>query len=127
MRKFLMVVLGLTLVSFVPSDAWAIKLTAQQVKDTCGKQLTQSPGGFGCDKKCGTKQCSYGCVTKGPKKDQGCYGVAVIKTGGDTVPTSGQIAPGLLESGAGSMQTGGPAAAGATSRAPAAPGGGMLK
>jgi hypothetical protein len=39
---------GLTLILFVASDALALKLTAQQVKDTCGKKLTQSPDGFNC-------------------------------------------------------------------------------
>jgi hypothetical protein len=46
------------------ASAAGVKLTQQQVKDTCGKKLQSGGGAMGCEKSCGLNGehlCTFGC------------------------------------------------------------------
>jgi hypothetical protein len=74
--------------SFVAIEAHAATMTEQQVRNTCGGKLQSGSAGgssaMGCEKNCGSKLCTYGCVTT--KGKQTCSGEVVGRTqeGGST-------------------------------------------
>jgi hypothetical protein len=69
MRKSVLLLIFAFAVSaaFMISDqsfAAGVKLTQQQVKDTCGKKLQSGGGAMGCEKQCGLNGehlCTFGC------------------------------------------------------------------
>lgn len=81
MHKSLITILALVTLGFVAGEAAAKTImTEQQVRNTCGSKLQSGSAGgataMGCEKKCGSKTCTYGCHTpKGGK--QTCSGEVV--------------------------------------------------
>ena len=82
--------------SLFASELSAATLTEQQVRNICGSNLQSGSAGgstaMGCEKKCGTKLCTYGCTTS--KGKQRCDGVVLSGKKG-TKQTGGRqdIAP----------------------------------
>lgn len=70
-----------SLLSLATVQTAATTMTEQQVRNVCGDKLqTGSAGGksaIGCEKKCGNKLCTYGCVTANGK--QTCDGLVVSR------------------------------------------------
>jgi hypothetical protein len=68
MHKSVLFVFGfvaLAAFALVPHEAMAVKISPQQVKNVCGKQLQQGGGAMGCTKKCGLNGehlCDFGCL-----------------------------------------------------------------
>ena len=100
MRKSIFIAALVSLAIFA-GDAWATKLTPEQVKTVCGKKFATSPDGSqGCMKSCGEggkQSCDYRCQTKGPAKGK-CSGIVIEKV---TVSPGGPANPGSLPTGGG--------------------------
>jgi hypothetical protein len=68
MHKSVLFVFGfvaLAAFALVAHEAMAVKISPQQVKNVCGKQLQQGGGAMGCTKKCGLNGehlCDFGCL-----------------------------------------------------------------
>lgn len=57
-----MILLSVACLCLMPSFAsGASRVTEQQVRNVCGKDLQSSGGAIGCAKKCGNTTCDYGC------------------------------------------------------------------
>lgn len=57
-----MILLSVACLCLVPSFAnAATRVTEQQVRNVCGKNMQSSGGAIGCTKKCGNTVCDYGC------------------------------------------------------------------
>jgi hypothetical protein len=120
------IVLPIALVAVVIAsvDAFATtKLTEQQVKNVCGKDLTEVGMSMGCTKKCGAKMCDYSCSKDASGKASNCSGFVVIRAPGSTVG-NGVLPPGGLLNSGSAFGIQRPAAVGAplgSSPAPAGP------
>ena len=88
MRKFIISIMAATFtisiaLSLVVSEASAATLTEQQVRNTCGSKLQSGSAGgssaIGCEKKCGSRLCTYGCKTT--KGKQRCDGFVITGRG----------------------------------------------
>lgn len=57
-----MMLLSVACLCLLPSFASAAtRVTEQQVRNVCGKNLQSNGGAIGCAKKCGNTVCDYGC------------------------------------------------------------------
>lgn len=57
-----MMLLSVACLCLLPTFAsGATRITEQQVRNICGKDLQSSGGAIGCAKKCGNTACDYGC------------------------------------------------------------------
>jgi len=57
-----MILLSVACLCLVPTFAsGATRVTEQQVRNVCGKNLQSGGGAIGCTKKCGDTVCDYGC------------------------------------------------------------------
>jgi hypothetical protein len=64
MRKSIICIIGLAALALFATEAEAVKLTQQQVKNTCGSKLQSSNGVDYCVKKCGLNgehSCDFSC------------------------------------------------------------------
>jgi hypothetical protein len=64
MRKSFMFIIGLATLALFATEAAAVKITEQQVKNVCGSKLQSAGGAMGCSKKCGLNQehtCDFSC------------------------------------------------------------------
>jgi len=91
MRKSIVFVAMVAALGLFAGGASATKLTEQQVKNVCGSSMTTGGTGgatvSGCEKKCGTKTCTYNCCSgKNCPGGQGCSGevVGLVAGGGKT-------------------------------------------
>ena len=78
MRSFVVCTVAVFAFGFLATDALAFtSLTKSQVKNVCGPDLKDRPGGFGCTKKCadGKSTCMYDCSNKTGE----CNGTAMVK------------------------------------------------
>ena len=79
MRKSFAVMVALVAFSLAAESAWSMTMTEQQVRNVCGSKLqsggTKTATAIGCEKKCGTKLCTYGCITEKGKTT--CSGTAI--------------------------------------------------
>ncbi len=78
MRRFIVCTAAVLAFGFLASDAFAFtSLTRDQVKNVCGPDLKDRPGGFGCTKKCADKRstCIYDCSNKTGE----CNGLAMVR------------------------------------------------
>jgi len=94
MRKLLVLVVALVGIFAIAGEASAMEMTEQQVKNTCRDKLQEggTPNGdtaMGCEKKCGSSLCTYGCVTR-KGKPQECAGVVLGPTQSPNT-TTGQL------------------------------------
>ena len=124
MRAYFVVPTALMTVAVASVEAFAFtKLTEQQVKNVCGKQLTEVGMSMGCTKKCGDKMCDYSCEKDANGKASNCGGFVVIKAPGGSFGKGPLTSGGILGTGL-ELGTRGPAAAGAPlggGRAPSGP------
>jgi hypothetical protein len=80
---FILLSMGFLALHVAPAEAKGVKLTPEQVKTVCGKDIQSGGGNTGCTKNCGLNGqniCDYNC--KGGK----CEGQIVAMTTGDDPP-----------------------------------------
>lgn len=101
MRTYFVLPLALMTFAVTSVDAVAVtRLTEEQVRTVCGKQLGPVIGGsFGCTKKCGDKMCDYSCNKDQSGKGTDCMGFVVIRTPGGKVGKGVLSSDGILGSG----------------------------
>ena len=100
MRTYFVLPIALMTVAVTSIDAFAFtKLTEQQVKNVCGKQLSEVGMSMGCTKKCGDKMCDYSCQKDRNGKANNCGGFVVIKTPEGSNGKGALNSRGLLDSG----------------------------
>jgi hypothetical protein len=91
-----MILLSVACLCLVPTFAnAATRVTEQQVRTVCGKNMQSSGGAIGCTKKCGNTVCDYGCY----KNECHVTVFRVMPPGGTRTPMQNGS---LLESGDGS-------------------------
>lgn len=57
-----MMLLSVACLCLLPTFATgAMRVTEQQVRNVCGKNLQSGGGAIGCARKCGNTVCDYGC------------------------------------------------------------------
>jgi len=123
-RSVIFFSIALGTLGLLAGEAWAAKMTQQQVKKTCGSGLQSGGGVIGCSKKCGSEICDYSCggpegsgcrshVVSGPEK-------ARVGGSGPKGPRGTLTAPGPLETKPG-FSPQGPAATGSPGGAPPPP------
>ena len=95
------------------------KLTAEQVKTTCGTKLVNTGDFFGCKVSCGDgKTCGFSC----DKNGKNCGGVVQEKT----QAAGSRLLQDSILGGSSVLGTQGPAPTGRPTGAPAAPAGGAV-
>jgi hypothetical protein len=84
-KTLMAIMFASTVLVLAGGDAYATQINEQQVDNVCGGKLQSGSAGSqkakGCEKMCGAKLCTYGCI--GPKDKKGyahCDAVVLGRT-----------------------------------------------